>query len=91
LTDLRQEFAWPLLDDRLAMTEAIAPTDGDLAEDQDEHAGADFPSPEQQRALGITLHRAEAANPVDLLLSELGKHLLAATVDRCHDCSVWAT
>lgn len=90
LTDLRQEFAWPLLDDRQHMTQAVAPADSDSARYQDEHAEADFSSLEQQRSLGITLHSTEPANPVDLLQSELGKHLLAARVDRCHDNSVWA-
>ena len=78
------EVAGPYLDDRHDPPQTLVPRDGDGAGDEDEHTGPYLARREQRLAGGVMLNRAEMAETVDLLRTELRKHLTPAGLERRH-------
>ena len=84
LPDFGDEFTGPLLHDRGAVPQGIAPSDAHRALDQHVHAGSDVSRHEQRLAGGVVPNFPKTAKPIDFVRRELWKHLLVAGIDRRH-------
>ncbi len=78
LTDLGQELAGPLIDDRRDTAEAITLRNGDMAGQHDEHSGPDLAGLKQRFAVVIVTILAEPAHPRDFLHGQCREGLLVA-------------
>src|SRR6266436_2854328 len=78
------EIARPFVDDVDDPPQTLVPRDGDGAGDEDEHARPYFARREQRLASCVAPNRAETAETVDLLRTELREHLAPAGLEGRH-------